>query len=457
MALDLLLVVVEDFLGAELCLAAARAARPRRAAAAAPPGRPASLAQLVRRSPSDVPVRPRSAVCSELAVVLGLLLARTSASGGKATVQPRALERRSASRRGQQRAPTIPFSSRDRLRPPRARGRATRWSRSTLRPTADCGFGLPHSPARTATAAAGAARRRRARRRRGRRRMRRGRGRRRAVGRGAACSAAAPAPEPRALELLDPEQQRLQRQVGLRLHRLQQRQLELDARLGAVLDRATARRRAGRSRAAPRPAASRVGLRVQAVGVLGGDRERVGHLAERLHDEQVAQVRGQVAHELGDVAARRGQPLDREQRAPSGRARRAPRRSSSTARRRRRRGSRARRRACTSLAAVGDELLERAERVAEAAGGRAGDHADRRRRAPRSPPRPRHARSTLGDLLERRAGWKSKRWQRSTIVAGTLCASVVASTKTTCAGGSSSVFRNAFHAACESMCASSRM
>ena len=52
---------------------------------------------------------------------------------------------------------------------------------------------------------------------------------------------------------------------------------------------------------------------------------------------------------------------------------------------------------------------------------------------------------------------KSNRWQRSTIVAGTLCASVVASTKTTCAGGSSSVFRNAFHAAGESMCASSRM
>ena len=42
--------------------------------------------------------------------------------------------------------------------------------------------------------------------------------------------------------------------------------------------------------------------------------------------------------------------------------------------------------------------------------------------------------------------WKSKRWQRSTIVAGTLCASVVASTNTTCGGGSSSVFRNAFHA-----------
>ena len=53
--------------------------------------------------------------------------------------------------------------------------------------------------------------------------------------------------------------------------------------------------------------------------------------------------------------------------------------------------------------------------------------------------------------------WKSKRWQRSTTVAGTFCASVVASTNTVFGGGSSSVFRNAFHAACESMCASSRM
>ena len=38
-----------------------------------------------------------------------------------------------------------------------------------------------------------------------------------------------------------------------------------------------------------------------------------------------------------------------------------------------------------------------------------------------------------------------------------MCASVVASTNTTCSGGSSSVFRNAFQAAVESMCASSRM
>ena len=52
---------------------------------------------------------------------------------------------------------------------------------------------------------------------------------------------------------------------------------------------------------------------------------------------------------------------------------------------------------------------------------------------------------------------KSKRWQRSTTVGSTFCASVVASTKIVRGGGSSSVLRNAFHACDESMCASSRM
>ena len=52
---------------------------------------------------------------------------------------------------------------------------------------------------------------------------------------------------------------------------------------------------------------------------------------------------------------------------------------------------------------------------------------------------------------------KSKRWQRSTTVSMILCASVVASTKIVDGGGSSKVFRNAFHAAEESMCASSKM
>jgi hypothetical protein len=50
---------------------------------------------------------------------------------------------------------------------------------------------------------------------------------------------------------------------------------------------------------------------------------------------------------------------------------------------------------------------------------------------------------------------KSKRWQRETIVSGTLWTSVVASTNLTCAGGSSSVFRSALNAPVDSMWTSS--
>ena len=56
-------------------------------------------------------------------------------------------------------------------------------------------------------------------------------------------------------------------------------------------------------------------------------------------------------------------------------------------------------------------------------------------------------RSSTAAICSSEGRRKSKRWQRSTIVAGTLCASVVASTKTMCGGGSSSVFRKAFQAA----------
>ncbi len=72
-------------------------------------------------------------------------------------------------------------------------------------------------------------------------------------------------------------------------------------------------------------------------------------------------------------------------------------------------------------------------------------------------PSARAARLTTPAICSTVGRWKSKRWQRSTTVAGTFCASVVASTNTVSGGGSSSVFRNAFHAACESMWASSRM
>jgi hypothetical protein len=54
-------------------------------------------------------------------------------------------------------------------------------------------------------------------------------------------------------------------------------------------------------------------------------------------------------------------------------------------------------------------------------------------------------------------GLKSKRWHRESTVVGILRGSVVASTNTTWAGGSSSVFRKALKAGPESMWTSSTM
>ena len=66
-------------------------------------------------------------------------------------------------------------------------------------------------------------------------------------------------------------------------------------------------------------------------------------------------------------------------------------------------------------------------------------------------------RLTTSAICSREGRWKSKRWQRSTIVAITFWGSVVARTKAVCGGGSSRVLRKAFHASLVSMCASSRM
>ena len=54
-----------------------------------------------------------------------------------------------------------------------------------------------------------------------------------------------------------------------------------------------------------------------------------------------------------------------------------------------------------------------------------------------------------------RIGWRSKRWQRLMMVAGNLCASVVAKRNFTCGGGSSRVFSRALKAGPLSMCTSS--
>ena len=66
-------------------------------------------------------------------------------------------------------------------------------------------------------------------------------------------------------------------------------------------------------------------------------------------------------------------------------------------------------------------------------------------------------RSRTSEICSSEGRWKSKRWQRSAIVAITLWDSVVASTKTVFGGGSSRVLRKAFQASLVSMWASSRM
>ena len=117
--------------------------------------------------------------------------------------------------------------------------------------------------------------------------------------------------------------------------------------------------------------------------------------------------------------------------------------------------------------AVGDELLERADGVAEAALRVARDldegrllDLDRRPAALVVGALVLALDDARQELARCRATWgrrKSKRWQRETMVSGILCGSVVASTKTTFGGGSSSVFSRALKASRVSMWTSSMM
>ena len=119
-----------------------------------------------------------------------------------------------------------------------------------------------------------------------------------------------------------------------------------------------------------------------------------------------------------------------------------------------------------------EELVER-ERVAGLTAG-AGDQLERRQRVARRARRPgrwrrRWRRRTRRGRRRRRptararratsgaSRWNRRCWVRLRMVSLTFCGSVVASTNTTCAGGSSSVFSSAASAALESMWTSSRM
>ena len=70
------------------------------------------------------------------------------------------------------------------------------------------------------------------------------------------------------------------------------------------------------------------------------------------------------------------------------------------------------------------------------------------------PPSTTISRSTITSMEMR---WKSNRWQRERIVAGSRWGSVVARMNTAWAGGSSRVFRRALNAPVDSMCTSSMM
>ena len=201
------------------------------------------------------------------------------------------------------------------------------------------------------------------------------------------------------LEALDPPQQALGGRVEIGAGGLQQGDLDRHAGVVALAHRGQ-RGRQLVDRPHQRGGADRGRLRLQALGVGGGDDEGGRHLAGGLGDQQVAQVGEQVAGELGGSRPERAifstpsrtalgsAAATASTASKSSSASAAPSISSTSS-------------SPTSAAAEGDQLVERAERVAEAALGRAGDH--RRRslleldRLGRGDPV-----QHLGDLLQRR-------------------------------------------------------
>src|SRR5215208_430514 len=105
----------------------------------------------------------------------------------------------------------------------------------------------------------------------------------------------------RGLQLVDPEHERLERKVRLRLRGLQECHLKLDARLAAVLHGGDCGGQEVDS-AQDLTLGEAAGLVRQPVRLLGRDREGVGHMPERLDHEEVAEMGGEVAHELREVA-----------------------------------------------------------------------------------------------------------------------------------------------------------
>ena len=204
----------------------------------------------------------------------------------------------------------------------------------------------------------------------------------------------------RSLDPLQPLDQRLPTRIQRRPRAPQHRQLHGHPRLIPLAD-VGQRLRQRVDRARQGQLRQRRGLGPQPLGVGGRDHERVRRLADRLDHDQLPQVSEQVAGELGHVAAGGRQPLgDLERDAAVAGGDRVGGAEDQVGV-----GDPEHREhviGAQLLAAVGDELVEGPERIAEAAGGRARDRADRAvgdldLLGGRDPA------DHLGDLLQRRA------------------------------------------------------
>ena len=256
------------------------------------------------------------------------------------------------------------------------------------------------------------------------------------------------------LQPVEPEGERLAREIRARPRHLHERQLERQARVAAlphVVDRDVQQ--------VDQPDDGRraelVRLLAQPLARLVGDRQRLGHLARVLDEHQVPQVLEQVEHEPAEILALLGELLEEDERA--GRVAvddevaepeqhllldRAEQLEHVL------HGDRA--------AGRGRELVERRDRVAERAARRPRDERRAPRRA-RPSPSPSATRRSSRSRSGSRGRWKTNVWQRERTVGSTFCSSVVQKTKSRCGGGSSISFSSAFQAASVSWCASSRM
>ncbi len=255
-------------------------------------------------------------------------------------------------------------------------------------------------------------------------------------------------------ERLDAGEQRAHRAVEGGPRRLHERELEAGARVGAGANRLERL-----SEELEHPHDDGVGYALGLLGErrigLGGERQLRRDAADGLDDHRLAQPRLEVAREGGRVPALRR----RSARAPPGRRARRPRRPrrspprSGASRRRRARPARPRARSrsrCRSRAAPACRARRGSCRSPSGRWPRrraAGSRSSRRPR--RGARRRRSARRSGGGSRSGGSGrspsagpLRPRSWRARTRCLG---------------GGSSSVFRNAFHAAVESMCASSRM